>query len=56
MAKNNSNLHRAKREKNDEFKTRLEDIEAECQRHIYTISHIVNGYKDNEESGVIAFD
>lgn len=26
------------------------------ERHVYTISHIVNGYKDNEESGVIAFD
>ena len=26
------------------------------ERHIYTISNIVNGYKDNEESGVIAFD
>lgn len=26
------------------------------ERHVYTISHIVNGYKDNEESGVVAFD
>lgn len=34
MAKDNSNLHRAKREKNDEFKTRLEDIENECQHYI----------------------
>lgn len=34
MAKDNSNLHRAKREKNDEFKTRYEDIEAECQHYI----------------------
>lgn len=24
------------------------------ERHSYTISHIVNGYKDNEESGVMA--
>lgn len=34
MAKNNSNLHRAKREKNDEFKTQYSDIEAECQHYI----------------------
>lgn len=26
------------------------------ERHIYTINHIANGYKDNEESGVVAFD
>ena len=26
------------------------------ERHSYTISHIVKGYKDNEESGVVAFD
>ena len=26
------------------------------ERHVYTISHIVKGYKNNEESGVVAFD
>lgn len=26
------------------------------ERHIYTIGDIAKGYKDNEESGVIAFD
>lgn len=35
MAKNNSNLHNAKRAKNDEFYTRLEDIENECQHYIH---------------------
>lgn len=34
MAKDNANLHRAKKAKNDEFKTRLEDIENECQHYI----------------------
>lgn len=34
MSKNNSNLHLAKKAKNDEFMTRLEDIEAECQHYI----------------------
>lgn len=39
MAKNNSNLHGAKKAKNDEFMTRLEDIENECQ-------HYINHFKD----------
>ena len=30
MAKNNSNLHGAKKAKNDEFYTQLTDIEKEC--------------------------
>lgn len=34
MTKNNSNLHNAKRAKNDEFYTRLEDIENECQHYV----------------------
>ena len=34
MAKDNANLHQAKRAKNDEFFTRLEDIENECQHYI----------------------
>lgn len=34
MAKDNSNLHKAKKAKNDEFMTRLEDIENECQHYI----------------------
>ena len=34
MTKNNSNLHQAKKAKNDEFKTRLEDIENECKHYI----------------------
>ena len=36
MARNNANLHRAKKEKNDEFWTRLPDVEAE-----------VNNYKEH---------
>lgn len=31
---NNSNLHQAKRAKNDEFYTQYKDIEAECQHYI----------------------
>lgn len=34
MAKDNANLHKAKKAKNDEFMTRLEDIENECQHYI----------------------
>lgn len=34
MAKDNTNLHKAKKAKNDEFMTRLEDIENECQHYI----------------------
>lgn len=34
MAKDNTNLHKAKKAKNDEFMTRLEDIEKECQHYI----------------------
>lgn len=34
MTKNNSNLHQARRAKNDEFYTRYEDIENECQHYI----------------------
>lgn len=34
MAKNNSNLHRARAAKNDCFYTRYEDIENECQHYI----------------------
>ena len=33
MAKNNSNLHKAKKEKNDEFYTRYEDIEKELSHY-----------------------
>ena len=34
MTKNNSNLHKARKAKNDEFYTRYEDIENECQHYI----------------------
>ena len=34
MAKDNTNLHQAKRAKNDEFYTQYKDIEAECQHYI----------------------
>ena len=33
MARNNSNLHKAKKEKNDEFYTRYEDIEKELSHY-----------------------
>ena len=34
MVKNISNLHKARKAKNDEFYTRYEDIENECQHYI----------------------
>ena len=34
MTKNNSNLHQARRAKNDEFYTRYEDIENECKHYV----------------------
>ena len=34
MAKDNANLHIAKKAKNDEFYTQYKDIEAECQHYI----------------------
>ena len=37
MKKDNSNLHRAKKAKNDEFFTRYEDIEKEMEHYTYQL-------------------
>ena len=48
---NNTNLHKAKQKKDDEFYTRLEDIEKELSHYVqYLVGKVIYCNADDEES------